>query len=67
MGARTVGDPDSGVSWRVREVDATGTPGARGTRCLVFDSEGVARRVWTYPTDWHDLDPAALLRLSWGR
>jgi hypothetical protein len=56
-----------GVRWRVYELARPGDPGRRGGRCLVFDSDAVVRRVATYPAGWHDLPPAELLALSWGR
>jgi len=45
-----------GAQWRVREVDATSIPGARGRRCLIFDSDGIVRRVWAFPDSWAGLD-----------
>jgi hypothetical protein len=58
-----------GDSWRVREVDASEQPGARGLRCLIFDSDGVMRRVWVFPGEWRTLsdpDLASLMRRSVG-
>ena len=37
-----------GARWQVREVDARDVPGARGERCLLFEGEGVVRRVWSW-------------------
>ena len=34
---------------------------------LVFESEGTARRVHTYPAYWRDLTDEQLYTLSWGR
>jgi len=45
-----------GAQWRVREVDASSIPGARGSRCLIFDSDGIVRRVWAFPDSWAGLD-----------
>src|SRR5678816_216617 len=45
-----------GAHWRVREVDTSRIPGARGLRCLIFDSEGIVRRVWAFPDGWAVLD-----------
>ena len=45
-----------GIAWRVREMDATNIPGARANRCLIFDSEGVVRRAWSFPRTWAELD-----------
>jgi hypothetical protein len=62
-GTVTVYD-DQGVRWVVSERDATGVPGARGPRCLVFMSEHAVRRVWRYPATWRRLPADALLALS---
>ena len=58
-------DPDSGLFWSVAEVDGRTIPGARGPRCLVFQSENAIRRVWCYPEDWRALGDADLTALSW--
>jgi hypothetical protein len=55
------------VHWRVTERDATGDPGARGERCLIFTSDEAVRRVWDYPPGWRDLAADALAALSWRR
>jgi hypothetical protein len=55
------------VRWTVIERDARRDPGARGEWCLIFMCTDAVRRVWTYPSGWRDLAPAALLALSWGR
>jgi hypothetical protein len=34
---------------------------------LVFESEGVIRRVRTFPADWRDLSDFELWELSWAR
>ncbi|MFL5574596.1 MAG: hypothetical protein ACJ79S_01275 [Gemmatimonadaceae bacterium] len=60
---RHVYDDDSGTHWTVREVDASSVPGARASRCLIFDSGSVARRIWRYPLDWDALPPRTLLGL----
>ncbi len=52
------------VTWFVREVDARRVPGARGERCLIYETEGVVRRVWTFPTDWPSLSDDALWQLT---
>ena len=54
------------VAWIVRECVAPRDACPRGTRCLIFESEGRARRVWTYPSNWRELDEAELARLSLG-
>ena len=51
--------------WSVRECRCEGRiPGARGNSCLVFDSDGVTRRVWQYPEHWHQLTNAELEQVS---
>ncbi len=52
-----------GRPWRVSERDTSGTPGSRADACLIFLSEGVARRSWHVPANWRALAPAALERL----
>ena len=53
--------------WSVRECRCEGRiPGARGNSCLVFDTEGVTRRVWRYPEQWLRLSNADLERVSSG-
>lgn len=49
--------------WIVREVDARHVPGARGERCLIYETDGIVRRVWTFPTDWAALSDDALWEL----
>jgi hypothetical protein len=56
-----------GLPWVVSEVRCADVPGARAERCLVFESQYVVRRVWTYPRYWRELDPGELERLSWAR
>ena len=56
-----------GARWRVSERDCRCVPGARATRCLVFMSECVFRRIWEYPAGWRTLPVAALIALSWQR
>lgn len=53
----------NGVAWRVVECASAHVPGARGPRCLLFFSEGLARRVWVYPPHWRTLPPLALAAL----
>jgi len=60
---RHIYDDISGTHWTVREVDTTAVPGARASRCLIFDSGSVARRLWHYPRDWGALPPGVLLTL----
>jgi hypothetical protein len=49
-----------GVRWLVREVESQHLPGTRGAHCLIFDSDGLVRRVWTYPPNWAELADATL-------
>jgi len=66
-GGRRFRNPDSGLYWTVSEVDGRDIPGARGPRCLVFQSENAIRRVWCCPSDWRTLGDADLAALSWQR
>jgi hypothetical protein len=54
----------AGVRWRVYERHTAAEPGARGPRCLIFDSEAVVRRVWDYPPNWWELSGPELLALT---
>ncbi len=45
------------------EIDTRATPGSKGPRCLVFDSDAVVRRIWQYPENWRELSDAALASL----
>jgi hypothetical protein len=56
-----------GAFWSVEEVQTAGTPGARGPRCLLFESDHAVRRVWEYPSDWYAMDLRQLEELSWRR
>jgi hypothetical protein len=47
------------MRWVIREVSTEHVPGARAGRCLIFESEGVVRRVWTFPDDWRRLSDDA--------
>lgn len=53
--------PD-GCEWRVREVPLPDCEKRAGS-CLVFETTGLARRVWSYPADWFDASEATLLAL----
>jgi hypothetical protein len=55
-----------GTTWRVREMDADTLPGARGARCLVFDSGRSMRRSWVVPDDWRTMPEATLAALVSG-
>jgi hypothetical protein len=61
----TVSDPLTGLRWTVSEISAHTLPGSRGSTCLVFQAEGIARRVWHYPAHWADLPSPELCSLSW--
>ena len=52
-----------GVEWTVREI-ATPHAWARAPHCLVLSSRECVRRVWSYPSDWRELDADLLLRLG---
>jgi len=47
----------------MREVDARNVPGARRATCLICESGDVIRRLWSFPSDWYQLDDDALLTL----
>ena len=63
---RSYADPATGTRWRATETAASTLMGHEGARCLVFASDMVIRRVWTYPPAWRDLSAAELTVLSWG-
>jgi hypothetical protein len=52
-----------GVRWTVHEASASRTPGAQAYRCLIFDSEGIVRRLWAFPKHWDQLADGEILRL----
>jgi len=52
-----------GTRWTVHEASAAQTPGARAYRCLIFDSEGIVRRLWAFPEQWTDLSDEQILAL----
>lgn len=52
------------MDWLVHERDARHDIGASRPRCLVFESDGAVRRVWSYPAHWHELSDADLLKLA---
>jgi hypothetical protein len=62
--SRVVVDAE-GSEWIVREVE-TPQAWARGSRCLIFSSSSVVRRVWRYPAGWAGLSSRALLELGQG-
>ena len=50
--------------WRVYELPP-GSYDRRGSNTLVFESDGVMRRVRNYPANWRCLSVQELLALSW--
>jgi len=53
------------VPWLVYELPPT-VYDRRNSPSLVFESEGVVRRVRAYPEHWRDLSDDDLFALSWG-
>jgi hypothetical protein len=52
-----------GREWRIYErTTRDSSPGA-GRSSLVFDTDGIVRRLWRYPSSWSALPDAELLRL----
>ena len=47
----------------MHEASAARTPGAQAYRCLIFDSEGIVRRLWAFPEHWDRLTDDEILRL----
>lgn len=62
VSSRVVVDAE-GSEWHVHEVE-TPQPWARGSRCLIFSSPSIVRRVWRYPAGWARLSSRALLELG---
>jgi hypothetical protein len=52
-----------GRDWRVYERSNSANSSLPDRRSLVFDTEGMVRRVWRYPLAWASLSDEALLRL----
>lgn len=52
-----------GVEWTVRET-VTPQTWARAPRCLILNSRECVRRIWSYPSEWRELDGDTLLRLG---
>ena len=50
--------------WRIYELLPVSYD-RRACNTLVFESEGVMRRVRTFPDNWRELPAKALLALSW--
>ena len=52
-----------GILWRVYELPPSQFD-RRGTPSLIFESDGLVRRVRNYPPEWRALTDEALLTLS---
>jgi len=52
-----------GREWHVYERGSSAQSPLPGCRSLVFDTEGIVRRLWQYPAGWIDLPDEALLGL----
>ena len=52
--------------WRVYELEC-GQYDRRAGPSLIFESDGVLRRVRDYPPDWRELSDAELMQVSWHR
>jgi hypothetical protein len=54
----------AGRFWRVVIRRAPDAEWVRGPRYLLFESNGIARRVWTVPEDWRAMSALELETLS---
>jgi hypothetical protein len=52
-----------GREWRIYERTAGDPSPLAGRPSLVFDTDGIVRRLWRYPAAWCALPDADLLRL----
>jgi hypothetical protein len=52
-----------GHEWHVYERSESADAPAPGRKSLVFDTEGIVRRLWQYPHAWRELPDGALLEL----
>jgi hypothetical protein len=52
-----------GREWHVYERASSVQSPVMGRPSLVFDTEGIVRRLWHYPTGWAELADEALLGL----
>lgn len=52
-----------GREWRVYERGSSMDSPLPARNSLVFDAEGIVRRLWQYPTSWAELPDDALLGL----
>jgi hypothetical protein len=55
-------DPQ-GREWRVYEWTAGDVSPVAGQASLIFDTDGIVRRLWRYPAGWNGLSDEALLGL----
>ena len=58
---------DDGVAWLVREYAGNSAMANSGGPCLIFESDGVMRRVRGFPANWREIGADALMELSWRR
>ena len=52
-----------GREWQVYERGNSAQAPLPGRRSLVFDADGIVRRLWKYPQGWAELSDDALLGL----
>jgi hypothetical protein len=52
-----------GREWRVYERATDGHTSVAVGPSLIFDADGIVRRLWRYPSTWAALSDADLLRL----
>jgi hypothetical protein len=52
-----------GREWRIYERTTKDPSPSPGRSSLVFDTDGIVRRLWCYPTSWAALPDGELLRL----
>jgi hypothetical protein len=52
-----------GREWHVYERSESVDSPAPGRQSLVFDTDGIVRRLWQYPRGWRELADDALLEL----
>ena len=52
-----------GREWHVYERKSAAESSSPGKGSLIFDTEGIVRRLWQYPRTWRELPDDALLGL----
>jgi hypothetical protein len=52
-----------GREWQVYERTASDFSPVAGRRSLIFDTDGIVRRLWRYPTTWAAMSDEELLGL----